>query len=86
MRKQILKLVSGALTGIIIFGLSAVAAGAFDFESFESVTGSADLVTSQGVSAYAEDTLAGFPTSVASSVVGANSRVVFESSDVVQPC
>jgi hypothetical protein len=78
MRKQILKLVSGALTGIIIFGLSAVAAGAFDFESFESVTGSADLVTSQGVSAYAEDTLAGFPTSVASSVVGANSRVVFE--------
>jgi hypothetical protein len=85
MKKQILKLVAGALTGVIIFGLSAVAAGAFDFESFDfesfdssASDSSAGSATDQGVSAYAEDTLAGFSTSLESSVVGANSRVIFE--------
>ena len=80
MKRQILKLVAGALTGMIIFGLSAVAAGAFDFESYDPIdsTESTGSASDQGISAYAEDTLAGFPTSLESSVVGANSRVVFE--------
>ena len=61
MKRQILKLVAGALTGMIIFGLSAVAAGAFDFESYDPIdsTESTGSASDQGISAYAEDTLAG---------------------------